>query len=168
MAEPTSIPTDLLTFPCETGLRTLTLLQESRARLLEAQLEAVRKDIKTSREIGEQLVHAGDFGALAALPAALFRSQAEHYATLMQAWMRLAIHDQNAVLEQLRETGESWQRCQTSLWQHAANPAALAAPVKDLFEKLSQPTSWMPSATEPAATTAATAGGKSRSVVHAG
>ncbi|WP_420993743.1 hypothetical protein ACKI2N_008290 [Cupriavidus sp. 30B13] len=169
MAEPTSIPSDVLAFPCETGLRALTLLQESRERLLEAELEAVRKDIKATREMGAQIVGAGDFAALAALPAALFRGQAEHCASLIQAWMRLAIHDQNALMEQMRETGESWQRCQAALWQQAGNPSALAAPVKDLFEKLSQATGWTPAENAAAGEAAPgnTAAGKPRSVAHA-
>ncbi|GAB7549539.1 phasin family protein [Cupriavidus sp. CuC1] len=138
MTDQTDVPLALFTANCEAGLRVLTLMQESRQRFLELQLDAVRKDIEILHEAGAQLANAGDFSTLSTLPATFLRSQAEHYAQRMQAWMSLTIHNQTAMVEQLREAGETWQRCQAATLQQAGSTASLPAPVRDMFEKLSQ------------------------------
>ncbi|MBB1631098.1 phasin family protein [Cupriavidus sp. UME77] len=138
MPDQTDVPLACFAANCEAGLRALTLLQESRQRFLELQLDAVRKDIKTLHDAGAQLANAGDFATLATLPATFLRNQAEHYAQRMQAWMSLAIHNQTAMVEQLREAGETWQRCQAAALQQAGSTASLSAPVQGMFEKFSQ------------------------------
>lgn len=138
MTDQTDVPLACFTANCEAGLRALTLMQESRQRFLELQLDAVRKDIKTLHEAGAQLANAGDFATLATLPATFLRNQAEHYAQRMQAWMNLAIHNQTAMVEQLREAGETWQRCQAAALQQAGSTASLPTQVQAMFEKFSQ------------------------------
>ncbi|MCY0853574.1 hypothetical protein [Cupriavidus sp. D39] len=144
MTDQTDVPLAFFSANCEVGLRALTLLQESRQRFLEIQLEAIRKDIKTTHEVGAQLANASNFAALAALPVTFLRNEAEHCAHLMQAWMSLAIHNQTAIVEQMREIGESWQRCQAMSLQQAGNTASMVAPVQDIFEKFRQGTAWSP------------------------
>ncbi|MGO4330953.1 hypothetical protein [Cupriavidus sp. M-11] len=107
-------------------------------------MEAIRKDIKTTREVGAQLANANNIAALAALPVTFLRTEAEHCAHLMQAWMSLAIHNQTAIVEQMREIGESWQRCQAMSLQQAGNTASMVAPVQEIFEKFRQATAWNP------------------------
>lgn len=138
MTDQTDIPLAFFTANCEAGLRALTLMQESRQRFLELQLDAVRKDIKTLHDAGAQLANAGDFATLATLPATFAQNQAEHYAQRMQAWMNLAIHNQTAMVEQMREAAETWQRCQAATLQQAGSTASLPAPVQEMFEKFSQ------------------------------
>ncbi|MDF3833408.1 phasin family protein [Cupriavidus basilensis] len=156
MADQTNVPLDFLTFNYEVGLRALTLLQESRQRFLEVQLDAIRKDIKTSHEASAQLAKASDFAALATLPAAFLRNAAEQCAETMQAWMSLAIHNQSAMVEQMRETGESWQRCQAATLQQAGNASPLSAPMQDIFEKFRQAAAWTPAGSGADDSTAAT------------
>lgn len=138
MTDQTDAPFAFFSANCEAGLRALTLMQESRERFLEVQLDAIRRDIETTREVGEQLANASNFAAFATLPVTILRNEAEHCAQLMQAWMRLAIHNQTAMVEQMREAGESWQRCQATGLQQAGNTASMMAPVQALFEKISQ------------------------------
>lgn len=141
MTEQTDVPLAFFSANCEAGLRALTLLQESRQRFLEIQLEAIRKDIKTTHEVGAQFADATNFAALAALPVTFLRNEAEHCAHLMQAWLSLAIHNQRAVVEQTREIGESWRRCQLMSLQQPGTTAAPAAPVQEIFR---QATAWSP------------------------
>lgn len=164
MTDQTNVPLAFFSANCEAGLRALTLVQESRQRFLEIQLDAIRKDIKTSHEVSAQLANAGDFAALATLPATFLRNAAEHCTEMMQAWMSLAIHNQNAMVEQMRETGESWQRCQAASMQQAGNAASLTAPMQDMFEKFSQAAASMPAGNGAANSTAATA---RRKAIHA-
>ncbi|MGT2428205.1 hypothetical protein ACU4GI_28575 [Cupriavidus basilensis] len=144
MTDQTDAPFAFFSASCEAGLRALTLMQESRERFLEIQLDAIRRDIKTTHEVGAQLANASDFAAFAALPVTILRNEAEHCAQLMQAWMSLAIHNQTAMVEQMREAGESWQRCQATGLQQAGTTASMVAPVQALFEKFSQAAAWKP------------------------
>ncbi|EHP39501.1 hypothetical protein OR16_31299 [Cupriavidus basilensis OR16] len=163
MTDQTDVPLAFFGANCEAGLRVLTLLQESRQRFLEIQLEAIRRDIKTTHEVGVELANAGDFAALAALPVTFLRNEAEHCTHLMQAWVSLAIHNQTAVVEQMREIGESWQRCQAMSLRQAGDTASMVAPVQDIFEQFRQAMAW-----NPALNGTGTAASPQRAPVHAG
>jgi hypothetical protein len=138
MKDQTAVPLAFFSANCEAGLRALSLMQEGRQRFLEIQLEAIRKDIQTTHAVGEQLANADNFAALASLPLTFLRNEAEHCAQLMQAWMSLAIHNQTAMVEQMREAGESWQRCQASSLQQAGSATSMWTPMQDMFEKFNQ------------------------------
>ncbi|AOY99589.1 hypothetical protein BKK81_10180 [Cupriavidus sp. USMAHM13] len=138
MANPNDIPLEVFRTGMQAALRGTLLMLERQQRLLAFQLKAVDQAIAGSKEIVNEVSHAGTVADLAALPAALMRQQTEQYTRLCEEYTALASHNQAELAEHLREAGDSWQKLQGNATAGPQFAMPMPAPVQEWFDRFGQ------------------------------